>query len=69
MKQPPRILPEAYAFNHAFDFAFEVGSHDEAAKDVTGAMLRASLKQRLDTLSDKELLAACDCFDTMAADA
>jgi hypothetical protein len=51
-------------FNHAYDIGFEIISENEQASDVTGVMLRASLKARIDSLSDKELLLTCNCFDT-----
>lgn len=54
-------------YNHAYDFAFEVGSHDEQCDDVTGAQLREGLLARLNRLSDEELLEACGNFDTMEA--
>ena len=51
-------------FNHAYDFAFEVVSDDFYAKDVTPAMLREGLLERINRLSDDELVGACGLFDT-----
>jgi hypothetical protein len=51
-------------YNHAFDFAFEVISKDEFAEDVTPAMLRTALIERINQLSDEELEEACGLFDT-----
>ncbi len=51
-------------FNHAFDFAVEVISHDEYADDVTPAMLRAALINRATQLSDDEIMEACGLFDS-----
>ncbi|MFC3058542.1 hypothetical protein [Paenirhodobacter populi] len=51
-------------FSHAFDFAFEVTSAKQDASDVTPAMLRLALLRRAITVSDAELVEACDCFDT-----
>lgn len=50
-------------FNHAFDFAFEVIT-DLPVDDVTPAMLRAALLERVNRLSDAELDEACGCFDS-----
>lgn len=54
----------ATKWNHAYDFGFEVKSNDEHAGDVTGADLRKALQARLDSLSDTDLLGACDAFDS-----
>lgn len=54
-------------FNHAFDFAFELGSVQHDASDVTAGMLRAALIRCASTLSDDELLEACGRFDTAEA--
>lgn len=55
-------------FNHAFDFAFEVVSSDPDGGDVTPAMLIAACRARLDRIEaengGKEMLEACDLFDT-----
>ena len=56
------------AYNHAFDFAFEVKT-DKAPDDVTGAELRAALLARVNGLSDAEMVEACGCSDTMRGDA
>lgn len=50
-------------FNHAFDFAFEVKTEKDP-DDVTGAELRAALIERANRLSDKEMLEACNCYDS-----
>jgi len=54
-------------FNHAYTFAVEIpGSESETAEDVTGAQLRVALIKRISSLSDAELLEACDApYDTM----
>jgi hypothetical protein len=51
-------------FNHAFDFAVEVISHDEHADDVTPAMLRAALINRATQLSDDGIMEACGLYDS-----
>ena len=57
---------DATLYNHAFDFAFEVGNciHEEGKK-VSGATLRQHLIERVNRLSDDELEDCCGCFDTM----
>lgn len=51
-------------YNHAFDFAFEVKT-DNDADNVTPAELRAALIARAQSISDSEIMEACGCFDTM----
>tara|TARA_Y100001936_G_C15931517_1_gene589606 strand:- start:101 stop:274 length:174 start_codon:yes stop_codon:yes gene_type:complete len=51
-------------YNHAFDIGFEIISNCEQATDVTPAMLRGALLERVNKLSDTELKQACNCFDT-----
>lgn len=55
-------------YNHAFEIAFEVKS-DHSAKgddDVPAAELRKGLQQRLNSMSDREIVEACGApFDTM----
>jgi hypothetical protein len=51
-------------FNHAYDFAFEVISDRDDAEDVTAHMLRAALLERINRLTDDELLAAASWFDS-----
>ncbi|SHH51672.1 hypothetical protein [Ferrimonas marina] len=64
-KQTPAPAQETPAkYNHAFDFGFEVESENQQATDVTGDMLRAALIKRIEGLTDKQLLACCECFDT-----
>jgi len=57
-------------YNHAFSFAVEVfGSTDSHAEDVTGAQLRAALLERINKLTDEEIVDACDApYDTMEED-
>lgn len=55
-------------YNHAFDFAFEVISFDEDGEDVTPAMIRAELINRANNISDREIMEACDRFDTHEED-
>ena len=51
-------------FNHAYDFAFEVISDRDDAEDVTAPMLRAALLERVNRLTDEEMLAAASWFDS-----
>lgn len=54
-------------FNHAFDIAFEVESDHSAKGDdvVPAAELRKGLQQRLDSMSDREIVEACGApFDS-----
>lgn len=51
-------------FNHAHDFAFEVISARDDASDVTPAMLRAALLERVNRLTDEQLADACNCYDS-----
>jgi len=51
-------------FNHAYDFAFEVISDRDDAEDVTAPMLRAALLERVNRLTDEELLEAASWFDS-----
>jgi len=53
-------------FNHAYDFAFEVVSDRDDAEDVTAPMLRAALLERINRLTDEELLEAASRFDSYA---
>lgn len=55
-------------FNHAYDFAFEVVSDRADAEDVTPAMLRAALLERVNRLTDAELNEACGFWDTYEID-
>lgn len=51
-------------YNHAFDIAFEVKT-DNDGEHVTADELRNGLKNRLNNLSDDELIEACGLpFDT-----
>lgn len=60
----------AAIYNHAYTIAVEIsGSAREDAEDVTGAQLRAALLTRINSLSDAELLEACDApYDTFEED-
>ena len=51
-------------FNHAYDFAFEVISNRDDAEDVTAPMLLAALLERINRLTDEEMLAAASWFDS-----
>lgn len=51
-------------FNHAYDLAFEVISDRDDAEDVTAPMLRAALLERVNRLTDEELLEAASWFDS-----
>ena len=51
-------------YHHAYDFAFEVVSNDPEAEDVTPAMIRAAMLDRVNRLSDDDLMRACSCYDT-----
>ena len=56
-------------FNHAFDLAFSLTSHDEEAEDVTAPILRHAIFRRLASLSDAELVEAVGApFDTYQED-
>jgi hypothetical protein len=55
------------AFNHGYDFAFEVFSDNADALDVIPAMLRSALLARISRLSDAELMKACGRFDTVSS--
>lgn len=56
-------------YNHAYDFAFEVVANDPEAEDVTPEMIRAALLERVNRLSDDDLMHACNCFDTYEMEA
>jgi hypothetical protein len=51
-------------FNHAYDFAFEVISERDDAEDVTPAMIRAALLERVNRLTDEELINATSWYDS-----
>jgi hypothetical protein len=51
-------------FIHAYDFAFEVTSAQDDAEDVTAAMLRSALSERVNRLTDRELVEACGWYDS-----
>jgi len=51
-------------FNHAYDFAFEVISERDDAEDVTPAMIRAALLERVNRLTDEELISAASWYDS-----
>jgi hypothetical protein len=51
-------------FNHAYDFAFEVISERDDAEDVTPAMIRAALLERVNRLTDEELINAASWYDS-----
>ena len=53
-------------YNHAFDIAFAVSpSTDVEGEDITGKQFRAAIQERLDGLSDEELVEAIGApFDT-----
>jgi hypothetical protein len=51
-------------YNHAFDIAFEVKTNNDG-EHVTADELRNGLNNRLNNLSDDELIEACGLpFDT-----
>lgn len=52
-------------FNHAYDFTFEVISGEDDAADVTAAMLRSALLERVNRLTDDELLDTACWFDSI----
>ena len=53
-------------YNLAYAFAFEVSSDNSKGSDLTGHDLREAILQRLSSLSDDEVRAACDApFDCM----
>lgn len=47
-------------YDHAYSFGLEVISSDERGEDVTGADLRRALLARLATMTDEEVVQACD---------
>ena len=51
-------------YSHAFEFAFEVISTEQDASDVTPKMMRDALKERANRLSNDDLEAACEHYDT-----
>tara|TARA_R110000737_G_scaffold163548_1_gene191147 strand:- start:251 stop:424 length:174 start_codon:yes stop_codon:yes gene_type:complete len=51
-------------YSHAFDFAFELNSDREDASDVTAAMMRAALLNRIADMPVAEFVEACGKFDT-----
>lgn len=54
-----------HTFDHAFDLAFSLVSHDAEAADVSAPMLRRAIFRRLAALSDAELVEAVGApFDT-----
>jgi len=57
-------------YNHAYTFAFEVkGSTDETGENVPGARLREALLERINRLSDAEIVEACEApYDTFEED-
>ncbi|OES24041.1 hypothetical protein [Alteromonas macleodii] len=64
--QPPKqdeVDVQQPLFNHAFDFAFEINSHDKDAEDVTADMIRRAMIERLMSLDDAELVQACGWLD------
>jgi hypothetical protein len=50
--------------NHAYDIAFEIISERDDAEDVTPAMIRAALLERVNRLTDAELIDAASCYDS-----
>lgn len=52
-------------FNQVYDFTFEVLSGEDDAADVTAAMLRSALLERVNRLTDDELLGAVCWFDSI----
>jgi len=51
-------------FSHAYDITFEVISDRDDAEDVTAPMLRAALFERVNRLTDDELMEAASWFDS-----
>jgi hypothetical protein len=55
-------------YNHAFDIAFEVKTDNEG-EDVTADELRRGLRNRINFMSDDEIIEACGLpFDTYEED-
>lgn len=52
-----------FRYSHAFDFGFEVKTN-HPSDEVTAQELRSALLERINRISDQELLEACDCFDS-----
>jgi hypothetical protein len=51
-------------YNHAYDIAFEVISERDDAEDVTPAMIRTALLERINRLTDAELIDAASWYDS-----
>ena len=51
-------------YNHAYDIAFEVISDRDDAEDVTPAMIRTALLERINRLTDAELIDAASWYDS-----
>jgi len=49
-------------YNHAYDFAVEVISERDDAEDVTPAMIRTALLERISRLTDAELIDAANWY-------
>ena len=65
----PDETPPKPRYSHAFTFAFEADSHREDAADLSGAELRDRLLERLNRLSDSEVVDTCgDPFGTCEID-
>lgn len=52
-------------FTHTFDFCFAVKSEEAAPDMVSPDELRKGIKERLDRISDEELIEACGDVDTV----
>jgi hypothetical protein len=63
MKEDKSLANKKY--NHAFDFAFEVWSHEEDYTKITREQILAGLKARVARLeaNPEEILEACGHFD------
>ena len=51
-------------FNHAFSFSVEAISKEESAEDVTAATLRETIMKLVASMTDSELIASADAFDS-----
>ena len=53
-------------YSNMYDIAFEVISHTDDGKDITGDMVRTAIVKKLGSLSDEEIMehvGFCDCYE------
>lgn len=54
-----------FSFKHTYTLSFEIHSNHEEGKDLTGLDLRRALLDRLDDLSDNDMLKVCKLAATV----